>query len=131
MLSSEAALQNLPAGKLFFACEINAAAARALPEYAQWPLAARVMQPCAGLVHEVVAGGAVSLPFGQHFLFAAQNFLHDEIRGSFGAIRRPLAFQGAKPLTQFSAVLTRSRKSIHMIDPQPVDHAFGIEPKNR
>ena len=79
------------------------------------------MQQRAGLVHEVVAGGAVYRPACiQHFSIS-QDFFHDEIgRGIPGVLRAGVV----KLLTQAPQVRARAGQAIDVVDAQPVQHAF-------
>src|SRR2546429_9294106 len=89
------------------------------------------MQQRADLLHEIVAGCAITTPLVGQFLAAEKNFLYDDIGASVLCGCRSLRRELFEALPQRAAVGCWVRQPIDMVDAHAVNNAIGVKPENQ
>ncbi|CRQ93903.1 hypothetical protein PAERUG_E15_London_28_01_14_07034 [Pseudomonas aeruginosa] len=103
--------------------------AQRLPRARERGSSRRIVQPGTGLVHEVIAGGAVAGPavgqllaLGQYLLHMQAHRLRITAAGRTGCVKR---------FTKAPQVGARGRQAIHMIDTQAVHPSLAYQPQRQ
>ena len=117
-LGRETAGDDFPASRDFLRPEIGRATAEGCPRRRKGGLAMRLVLQRADLIHEVVAGRAVTAPVGRQRFAAHQDLFDHEIRS-----RR---HRGIETPAQLTTVACGIVQPVDVVDAHAVDQALGI-----
>ena len=128
--AAEAFAQDLAARGLGLVFECGGAAGEAGPEGGEGDFAGRVVQDGAGVVHEVVSGGAVGGPIGREAFMGEQDLLDPE-HGPLAQAVRALRGEGVEAAAELAAVVARAGEAIDVVDADAIDEALLIQAEDR